>query len=120
MIEEINSLKFEMNQLMSEQTKNPFGGEILQTEEDLDSQRSYHQQQHAHQSESYRKSRLHTFSQMFIDKSQTGLKQVQSILDESLNSNHLLLFQDSRGEIWQISKRDDLNTDDLLTMQSTL
>lgn len=44
--------------------------------------------------------RVHTFSQMFVEKNYNDLSKIQEMLDLSQNNNELILFQDSKGDIW--------------------
>lgn len=79
------------------------------------SQRSYNTQH----LESYRprestvsNRRLHTLSQMFVDKNYGDLSKIQEMLDASQVNNELILFTDSKGCIWQIIQREDLQSND--------
>lgn len=47
---------------------------------------------------------------MFVEKNYQDLSKIQEMLDLSSNSNELILFQDSKGDIWQIIQRSDLKT----------
>ncbi|CDW87361.1 UNKNOWN [Stylonychia lemnae] len=52
--------------------------------------------------------RVHTFSQMFVEKNYQDLGKIQDMLDLSQQQSELILFQDSKGELWQIIPRQDL------------
>jgi hypothetical protein len=41
--------------------------------------------------------RMHTFSQMFVEKNYSDLSSMQSMLDQSLSSGELIMFKDQRG-----------------------
>jgi hypothetical protein len=41
--------------------------------------------------------RMHTFSQMFVEKNYSDLSSMQSMLDQSLSSGELIMFRDQRG-----------------------
>jgi len=47
-----------------------------------------------------------TESDLFLQES------IQSMLDECENSNHLIVFQDTKGKVWQLLKRDDFQSFD--------
>ena len=44
--------------------------------------------------------RMHTFSQMFVEKNYGDLNAMQAMLDQSLSTNELIMFHDSRGQVW--------------------
>eukprot|EP00347_Sterkiella_histriomuscorum_P024231 403331856 len=114
---ELEMLRNELMNLMKEKSNSmAFENQSDDANGGMNSQRSYNGQQ----LESYRapagrestvsNRRLHTLSQMFVDKNHKDLSKIQEMLENSQLNNELILFTDSRGSIWQIIQREDLQS----------
>lgn len=66
------------------------------------------------QSEATIQRRMHTLSQMFLGKDNKNQHDVQLMLDNCQDSNQLIVFQDTKGDVWEISRKADLKLENIV------